>query len=104
MIRLHNGGSSAQLVGALCPDCGSLLEPVRELAEVVGFRSIKTRDGAADAESSDRHERIADRVDDFLSRRESILARDRFDAEQWLDDGGSFRADAVALPRPETSS
>jgi hypothetical protein len=60
-------GTLPDRVGDLCPECGSPLEPVAQLAEIVGFRAIKSRD-----------------------------------AERWADDGGSFRADAVALPRPET--
>jgi hypothetical protein len=93
------------LVGDLCPGCGSLLEPVGELAEIVGYRSIKSCDGAADDGPPDAHQRIATRVDDFLARRGAILARARLDAERWIDDGGSFSPEAVAaamaLPAPE---
>jgi hypothetical protein len=89
------------MVGDLCPDCRSLLEPVGKLAEIVAFRSILSREGA-DAESSGPNERIADRADYFLSRREAILEQDRTAAEHWLDDGGSFRAGTVALPRPDS--
>jgi hypothetical protein len=39
-IRCQTEGSPADLSGALCPHCGSLLEPVAELASVVGFRRI----------------------------------------------------------------
>jgi hypothetical protein len=90
------------MVGDLCPDCGALLEPVGVLSEVVGFRSIKSRDGAAAGEAAGTHQQIAGRVDDFLARRASILAHARLDAERWVDEGGSFSAEAVALPRPET--
>jgi hypothetical protein len=98
--RLYGAGSPPDLVGDLCPECGSLLEPVGGLAEVVGFRLIKPRDGTADVGASGTHQRIADQVDDFLTRRAAILAQARLDAERWVDEGGSFRADAVALPRP----
>jgi hypothetical protein len=92
------------MVGDLCPDCGALLEPVGQLVEVIGFRSIKSRDNEAVGEASGTHERIAGRVDDFLARRAAIQARARQDAERWVDDGGSFQAEAVAvaLPRPES--
>ena len=100
--RLYCAASPADQVGDLCPGCGSLLEPVGELAEIVGFRSIKSRDSAADGEATGTHQRIAGRVDDFLAHRKAILAQARLDAERWLDDGGSFRAEAVAMPRPET--
>ena len=39
--------------------------------------------------AGDTHERIVGRVDDLIARREANLARDRLDAERWLDDGGS---------------
>jgi hypothetical protein len=104
--RLYSAGHPPELVGDLCPECGSLLEPVGELTEVVGFRSIRSRDGAADDEAPGTHQQIAARVDDFLARRAEILAQARLDAERWVDEGGSFRAEAVAvaMPRPETNS
>src|SRR5688572_16954733 len=102
--RLHSAAAPADLVGDLCPGCGSLLEPVGELAEIVGFRSIKHRDGAAEDSPPGTHERIAGRVDDFFARREAILAQARLDAGRWVDDGGSFSLEAVAqavvLPKP----
>ena len=67
--RLSRTASPPDQIGDLCPGCGALFEPVGELAEIVGFQSIKPRDGA----------------------------------ERWIDDGG-LRAEAVALPPPETSS
>jgi hypothetical protein len=101
--RLYSAASPTDLVGDLCPECGTLLEPVGELAEIVGFRSIKPREDAADGDALASHERIADRFDEFLDRREAI-AQARLDAEYWVDDGGSFRAAAVAMPPPDTNS
>jgi hypothetical protein len=102
--RLYSAAGPADSVGDLCPSCGSLLEPVGELAEIVGFRAIKHRDGAADDSPPGRHQRIAGRVDDFFARRETIRAQTRLDAERWVDDGGSFSpaavAEAMALPLP----
>ena len=46
--RLYSAGVPADLVGDLCPRCGSLLEPVGDIAEIVGFQSIQQRDSAAD--------------------------------------------------------
>jgi hypothetical protein len=103
--RLYSAGSPADLVGDLCPRCGSLLEPVGELAEIVGFQSIKPRDSAADGGGPGTYERLVDRVDDLVAHREATLAQARLDAERWLDDGGSFSpeavADALSLPRQE---
>ena len=88
------------MVGDLCPGCGSLLEPVGNLAEIVGFRSIRSRDGAAENSPPGTHQRIAARVDDVFARRE-ILTQARLDAGRWVDDGGSGPeavAEAMALP------
>jgi hypothetical protein len=102
--RLYSAARPGDLVGDLCPGCGSLLEPVSELAEIVGFRAITDRDSAADDRSPGTHQRIADRVEDLFARREAILAQARLDAERWVDDGGSFSpeavAEALALPAP----
>ena len=102
--RLYSAADPGDLVGDLCPECGSLLEPVGELTEIVGFRSITDRAGEADERAPGTHQRIAGRVDDFFARREAILAQARLDAERWIDDGGSFSAEAVAeaiaLPAP----
>jgi hypothetical protein len=38
--RLYSPADPVDPVGDLCPGCGSLLEPVGELSEIVGFRSI----------------------------------------------------------------
>ena len=94
--RLYHAADPADRVGDLCPECGALLEPVGGLAEIVGFRSIQSRDGAADDTPPGTHQRIADRVDDFFARREAILTQARLDAERWVDDGGSFSSEAVA--------
>jgi hypothetical protein len=42
--RLYSAACPADLFDDLCPGCGSLLEPVGELAEIVGFQSIKPRE------------------------------------------------------------
>ena len=48
--RLYSSGAPAEMVGELCPGCGGLLEPVRSLVEVVGYRRITRR---ADAPALD---------------------------------------------------
>jgi hypothetical protein len=105
--RLYSAPGPNDLVGDLCPDCGCLLEPVGELAEIVGFRSIKYRDSATDDNPPGAHQRIADRVEDFFARRQAILAQARL-AGGPADDGGSSSpeavADAIALPTPNENS
>ena len=74
-----------------CPDCGSPLVLVSELAEVVGFRSISTADVLVGSHAV---------VGDFTARRDARDAqrqRDAVDAQRWIDDGGSAVV-AVALP------
>jgi hypothetical protein len=93
--RLYSPGGWADLNSDLCPGCGSLLEPVGELAEVVGFRLIKSRDSSADDGATSTHGRLADRVGDLIARRDAALAQARLDAERWVDDGGRFRGEAV---------
>jgi hypothetical protein len=95
--RLAGVGSPPDLIGDLCPICGSLLEPVDALGEVVGFRSIEARDNATRSDPPGTHERIAERVEDFHSGRRAMRAQARVDAQRWIDDGGSFRARPVSV-------
>jgi hypothetical protein len=62
-IRLHRPGPPAELVGDLCPGCGSLLEPVGELAGIVGFQAITECADSADGAAA---------------------------VSRWVDDAGSF--------------
>ena len=80
--RLYSPAGQAERVGDLCPDCGSLLEPVGRLSEIVGCRSITSRQGGPGAGAAGTHRRIAGRVDDLLARRAATRARERFDAER----------------------
>ena len=99
--RLYSAAGPDDMVGDLCPGCGSLLEPVGDLAEIVGFRSIRSRDGAADNSRPGTHQRIAARVDGLFARREATLVQERLEVGRWLDDGGSCReAVAEAMPLP----
>ena len=101
--RLYSAARPADLVGDLCPGCGSLLEPVGGLAEIVGFQSITQRDSTGDDGRAGRHEGSAGRVDDLFARSEEIRAKARLDAQRALDDGGlgpEAVAEAIALPIP----
>ena len=98
--RLYVSGKAAELVGDLCPECGSLLEPVTHLSELVGYRSITARDGAAVTPQSGPHRRIADLLDESIARQASRLERDLLDPERWLAESDEPAAAAVALPHP----
>ena len=85
--RLYGAATPADVVGDLCPGCGSLLEPVGKLAEIVGFQSIKPRDGGVDRSRPREHQPIAGRVDALFARREAFLTQARLDAGRCVDDG-----------------
>jgi hypothetical protein len=76
------------------------MEAVTELTELVGLRSITSRDGGAAMAESERHEGVADLLDDFVARRTSIVERQRLDVKRWLDDSNEPDAAAVVLPPP----
>lgn len=42
-VRLYGEARPDSQVRDLCPDCGGMLDPVGELVEVVGYRSIGLR-------------------------------------------------------------
>jgi hypothetical protein len=94
--RLYNPGGRADCIDDVCPSCGSAFEPAGELAELVGFRAITSRDRPG------TNQRLVERLGDLLDSR-ALQAQARLDAERWGDDGGSATAEAVALPRPETT-
>lgn len=96
-VRLHVSGEPAELVGDLCPECGSLLKPVAELGEIVGHRAITSRDGAAAERQSGPHRRIADLL---VTRRASMPERHHLEAERCFDDADEPAAVAIALPVP----
>ncbi len=81
-VRLEVPGNPAELVGDLCPECGSLMRPAVDLAELIGCRRIVLRDQPA----------------------ESALAGTVRPIAAWLDDEADegFNA-AFALPPPRRS-
>jgi hypothetical protein len=99
--RLQLAGTPADSVGDSCPECGAALEPVGDLAEVVGFRSIGPSDPPSTGEAAAADGGRADPVDSFVGRRHAILAQARLDAMRWVDDGGTVRAEAIAMSLPD---
>lgn len=67
--RLYSASGSDSL--ALCPGCGAMLDPIGELVEVVGYRSIRPHRAAA------RHAAHAPVIDRFAE----LLADSRARAE-----------------------
>jgi hypothetical protein len=68
--RLHSTESEADPIGDLCPGCGSLLEPVGDLGEIVGYRVLASRGGAWHGGASRAGQLIAARVGEIMARRE----------------------------------
>lgn len=87
--RLSTPAAYADQVGDLCPVCGGPLEPVRNLAAVSGFHSIRPHSSAArSGASSSGHQRIAHRVAELMSGRDARAAEARSDAERLANGGG----------------
>jgi hypothetical protein len=68
--RLHGTESEADPTGDLCPVCGSLLEPVGDLGEIVGYRAIETRGGTSHDSASGTGQLIAGPVGEIIARPE----------------------------------
>ena len=92
--RLYSVANPDTLVRDLCPGCGAMLDPVGELSEVVGYRSIKLRDDPAEPQAE--HGVVIERFAEVLAGRRSRSAQAALDAKRWLDDGGSFNGPAAA--------
>ena len=60
--RLYSTDSDADPIGDRCPVCGSLLEPIGELDEIVGYRVIETLGSAWHRGASRAGKLIAGRV------------------------------------------
>ena len=75
--RLRSTESDAGLIGDLCPVCGSLLESVGDLGELVGYRAIQTRGSVSSSGASRVVEMIADRVGEIIARPEVKHSRVR---------------------------
>jgi hypothetical protein len=68
--RLQSRESPADLIGDLCPVCGSLLEPAGDVGEIVGYRVIESPDGSSHSGASRAGRLIAGRVGEIVARRE----------------------------------
>jgi len=67
--RLRSPERQADLIGHLCPVCGSLWEPVSDLGEIVGSRVIETRGGTSHRGVPRAARLIAGRVGEIIARR-----------------------------------
>ncbi len=67
--RLRSTESQADPIGDLCPVCGSLLDPVGDLGEIVGYGVIETRGRTSHRGASRAGRLIAGRVGEFKRAR-----------------------------------
>jgi hypothetical protein len=93
-LRLASSGAPDGGVGERCPGCGSLLEPVARLAEIVGFQAISASGPRPIA--SEGHRRLARRVRELRALEQAAKARAEQKAWRWLDADGSFSPETVA--------
>jgi hypothetical protein len=99
--RYSTPGGATDPIEHLCLGCGSAFVPVDELSELVGFRAITAHDRSAARGAPGAQQAFVDRIANLLDRR-AAAADARANAECWTD-GDTATAEAVALPRPETT-
>ena len=98
--RLCSAESQADPIGHLCPVRGSLLEPVGDLGEIVGYRVIETRGSRWHSGTSGAGRLIADRVGEIVAQRELKHARVRLEIERFGADSVSPQVQSLALALP----
>jgi hypothetical protein len=93
--RLYRTDSEADPIGDLCPVCGSLLVPIGELDEIVGYRVVETPGSAWHSGASRAGRLIAGRVGEIIARRELKRGRVRLGIESCDAHSLSPRVQAV---------
>ena len=90
---LHSAESEADPIGDQCTVCGSLLEPVAEFGEIVGYRVAESPGSASHSGAAGAGQLIAGRVGEIIARRELKHARVRLE----------LKAATLTLPAHGTS-
>ena len=98
--RLYSTESQADPIGHLGSVCGSLLEPVGDLGEIVGYRLIEARGSTWHSGASGAGQLIADRVGAIIAQRELKHARVRLEIERCDADCVSPQVQSLALALP----
>jgi hypothetical protein len=73
--RVWREGDPADHLRDLCPGCGGPLEPVSDLSELIGFRSLRARPRAAGRALPDRSQRIAAEIRATIARHDAQRQR-----------------------------
>src|SRR2546428_11715317 len=98
--RLYSTESQADPIGHLCPVCGSLLEPVGDLGEIVGYRLLETRGSTWHGGASGAGRLIADHVGETIAQRELKHAGVRLEIERCDADSVSPQVQPLAFALP----
>jgi hypothetical protein len=98
--RLYSAESQADPIRHLCPVCGSLLEPVGDLGEIVGYRLLETRGSTWGSGASGAGQLIADRVGEIVAQRELKHTRVRLEIERCDADPVSPQVQTLVLALP----
>lgn len=73
--RVWREGEPADHLGDLCPGCGGPLEPVSDLSELIGLRSLRSRPRSAGSAAPDRSRRIAAEIRETIARHDAERQR-----------------------------
>jgi len=98
-IRVRGNAPEIDLLEGTCPICGAGLRLASSTSDVMGFRLFDLgplSDGGLSGAPG-----AVGRPVDFVAHHGAAVAREDFDAQRWLDEGGSFPSEAVAeCPAP----
>jgi len=75
MARVWRDGDAADHVRDLCPGCGGPLEPVSDLAELIGLRSLRARPRSAGRALPNRSQQIAAEIRETIARHDADRRR-----------------------------
>jgi hypothetical protein len=73
--RVWREGDAAEHLRDLCPGCGGPLEPVSDLSELIGLRSLRARPRSAGRAVPDRSQRIAAEIRETIARHDAERQR-----------------------------
>jgi hypothetical protein len=73
--RVWREGDPADHLRDLCPACAGPLEPVSDLSELIGLRSLRARPRSAGRAAPDRSQRIAAEIRETIARHDAERER-----------------------------
>jgi hypothetical protein len=80
--RVWHDSAAGTVATNLCPGCGSELEPVLDLSELVGLRALQPRPHDEHRHDPDRSQRISQQIRETIARHDAARRRG-------LDRGGT---------------